>query len=153
MKTLHFNTVIDATPETVWNTMLGPDTYKAWTSVFAEGSYYEGAWATGERIRFLGPDGDGMTSMIAESRPYEFLSIKHLGFIRNGVEDTESEEARGWAPAFENYRFSSAGSATELQVAMDVAPEYEGYMADTWPRALARLKELCESPSSAPGGA
>jgi hypothetical protein len=32
-----------------------------------------------------------MVAVIAEHRPQEFLSIEHLGEIRNGVEDTASE--------------------------------------------------------------
>lgn len=102
MKTLHFTTLIHASREAVWNVMFAPETYKIWTAEFSEGSYFEGSWAKGERIRFLSPDGCGMTSVIAENRPHEFLSIRHLGIIKDGVEDTESEEARSWAPAYEN---------------------------------------------------
>jgi uncharacterized protein YndB with AHSA1/START domain len=148
-KTLRFATVIDAEPSVVWNTMLAEDTYRIWTSEFAEGSYFEGSWNEGERIRFLAPGGSGITSVIAESRPNEFISIKHLGFIKNGVEDTGSDEVRSWAPSFENYSFSRAGSSTELKVALDVPLEYEESMAKTWPKALARLKAICEASSAA----
>lgn len=44
-----------------------------------------------------------MTSEIAESRKPEFISIKHLGVVLAGKEDTTSEEAKKWAPAYENY--------------------------------------------------
>lgn len=145
MKTLYFATVIDATPPMVWSTMLDQDTYGIWTSVFIEGSYFEGSWLEGQRIRFLGPDGSGMSSVVAENRPHEFISIKHLGYLKNGVEDTESEEVRGWAPAFENYSFAAVGLSTALKVALDVTPEFEEYMAKAWPKALAKLKEICES--------
>lgn len=148
MKTLHFATTIHARPETVWEIMLAPATYRLWTSEFAEGSYFEGSWAKGERIRFMGPDGSGMTAVIAENRPHEFLSIKHLGMIKDGIEDTDSEAVRRWAPAFENYSFSKAGPTTELRVDMDVTPEFEEYMTKTWPKALSRLKALCEAPSA-----
>lgn len=86
-----------------------------------------------------------MTSVIAENRPHEFLSIRHLGIIKDGVEDTESEEARSWAPAFENYTFSASGTSTELAVDMDVTPEFEEYMVETWPKALAKLKAISEA--------
>ncbi|HEX4952030.1 MAG TPA: SRPBCC domain-containing protein [Thermoanaerobaculia bacterium] len=145
MKTLHFAITIDAPRAAVWKTMIAPETYRLWTAEFAEGSYFEGSWAEGERIRFLSPDGGGITSVIAESRLHELISIKHLGVIANGVEDTESEEVRAWAPSFETYRFADVGSSTEVQVEMDVVPEYDDYMAQTWPKALARLKALCEA--------
>jgi uncharacterized protein YndB with AHSA1/START domain len=144
MKTLQFNITIKADRKTVWDTMLSPETYRLWTAEFAEGSYFEGSWAAGARIRFLVPSGSGMTSIIAENRPWEYLSIKHLGYINNGVEDTESESVRSWAPAFENYSLSEDGAATELNVAMQVTPEFEDYMVKTWPKALAKLKAICE---------
>src|SRR5512139_171887 len=99
MKTLHFSTVINAPREQVWDDMLGAETFGAWTAEFAEGSYFEGGWDEGQKIRFLVPDGRGMTSMIVENRPYEFISIKHLGIIKDGTDDTESDAARNWAPA------------------------------------------------------
>lgn len=144
MKTLHFSTVIDAPRRTVWDVMLGAETFKAWTAAFAEGSYFEGSWEQGQKIRFLAPDGSGMTSMIAESRPHAFISIKHLGVVKDGVDDTESDAARTWAPAYENYTFLDAGSATELKVDVDTPPDFEAFMANAWPRALAKLKALCE---------
>jgi len=143
-----FATLIDAKPELVWNTMLAPDTYKAWTAVFAEGSHFEGSWNTGDRIRFLIPDGSGMTSVIAENRPHEFLSIKHLGYVKEGIEDTESEQVKSWAPAFENYTLSAIGSSTEVKVEFAIPPELEDYMTTTWPEALAKLKSICEAPAA-----
>jgi hypothetical protein len=147
MKTLHFSTVINAPRNAVWDVMLGAETFKAWTAEFAEGSYFEGSWEQGQKIRFLIPDGSGMTSMIAESRPYEFISIKHLGVVKDGVDDTESDAARDWAPAYESYTFLDAGSATELKVDVDAPPDFEAFMEDAWPKALAKLKALCEEPA------
>ena len=144
MKTLHYTTVINAPRKLVWDVMLGAETYKAWTAEFAEGSYFEGSWDAGQKIRFLVPDGSGMTSMIAESRPYEFVSIKHLGSVHDGVDDTESDAARSWESAYEDYTFSDVGPSTELKVDVDAPPDFEAFMEDAWPGALAKLKALCE---------
>ena len=144
MKTLHFETTIDAPRKDVWKVMLEPETYREWTSVFMEGSYYEGSWEKGSDIRFLGPDRSGMKAVIAENRPFEFVSIKHVGFISEGVEDTESEQVRSWAPAFENYTLSDAGGSTKVEVDIDVNAAYEQDMADSWPPALAKVKEISE---------
>jgi hypothetical protein len=108
------------------------------------GSFYEGSWDRGAKIRFLAPEGDGMSSEIAENRKYKFISIKHLGIIKNGVEDTESPEAKAWAPAYENYTFSERGGATEVRVDVDTASEYEKMFGDVWPKALLRLKQIVE---------
>lgn len=43
MKKIHSEITINASPEAVWNVMLEDDTYRKWTSAFAEGSYYKGS--------------------------------------------------------------------------------------------------------------
>jgi uncharacterized protein YndB with AHSA1/START domain len=145
MKTHRYATTIHAPREAVWAAMLGPDTYRAWTAPFCEGSYYEGSWNTGDRIRFLGPSGDGgMSSVIAESRHPEFISIKHLGIIKDGVEDTTSEAATAWAPSFENYAFAETNGATEVTVELQMPADFEAFMDEAWPKALAKLKSICE---------
>lgn len=148
MKTLHYAISIQASPDVVWKAMFTQDTYRQWTAAFSEGSYFEGSWNKGERIRFLGPGGNGMTAVIAENRLHEFLSIKHLGYIKDGIEDTDSEEVRSWAPAFENYTFSKAGAGTELKVDIDMPDAWADFMNSAWPKALAKLKSICESSAS-----
>lgn len=149
MKIMHFSINISAPKEKVWRAMLEQEGYKAWTSEFGAGSYYEGSWDKGQRIRFLGPGNGGMISMIAENKPYEFVSIKHLGFIKDGVEDTDSAEVKAWAPSFENYSFSEKNGVTEVRVDVDELPEMEEFMATTWPKALEQLKRICEGSASA----
>lgn len=144
MKTLSFDITILAPRAQVWAAMLGPESYKAWTAAFCEGSYYEGSWDEGAKIQFLSPTGDGMTAVIAENKPHEFVSIRHLGVIENGVEDTTSEKVRAWTPAHENYRFTDVPGGCRVTVTMDTVPEYEQYMLDTYPKALGLLKALCE---------
>jgi uncharacterized protein YndB with AHSA1/START domain len=144
MITQHFDILIQAPREHVWATMLQSPTYEQWTSAFCEGSRFEGSWDAGQAIRFFGPDGSGMVSEIAEHRPAEFLSIRHLGFFANGQEDTTSDAVRAWAPCFENYRFTDEGTGTRLRVEADVFGDHEAFMAQTWPLALQGLKTLCE---------
>ena len=43
-----------------------------------------------------------MTSIIDRNSYLEYISIKHLGTIDNGVEDTDSPDAASWALSFEN---------------------------------------------------
>ena len=146
MKQLTFTTTIRAPREVVWNTMLDAETYREWTRPFMEGSYYEGSWEEGSTIRFLSPDGqDGMVSTIDRNQRHEFISIKHVGVVANGQDDTDSEAAAAWAPAFENYRFEAVGGGTQLTVTQDILEDYAAMMEDKWPKALAALKVLCEA--------
>jgi hypothetical protein len=46
-----------------------------------------------------------MVSTIVENKPNEFMSIKHLGTIKNGVEDLDNEENKQWAGAFKTIPF------------------------------------------------
>jgi hypothetical protein len=145
MKKLHFVISINSPKEKVWKVMLEPDTYNKWTEAFTEGSYYEGSWDKGAKIRFLSPSGEGMVAVIAENRKYDFISIKHLGYIKGGVEDTESPEVKAWAPAYENYTFTETAGVTEVKVDVDSNEEFEKMFKDIWPKALVKLKQICEN--------
>ncbi|MCU0285197.1 MAG: SRPBCC domain-containing protein [Acidobacteria bacterium] len=144
MKKLHFSIEIEAPKEKVWHTMLDQESFKVWSAEFMQGSYYEGAWEEGEKIKFLDPEGNGMSSIIAEHRPYEFTSIKHLGIIKDGIEDMESPESKKWVPAYENYTFRQRDGVTEVSVDMDVLEDFAKMMEDMWPKALVKLKTICE---------
>jgi uncharacterized protein YndB with AHSA1/START domain len=149
-RTLTFSVSIQRPRRLVWETMLSPEGYRVWTAAFMEGCYFSGSWEQGKKIQFLAPDGGGgggMTAVIAENRPYDFISIKHLGEVSAGVEDTTSPKVLAWAPAYENYSFVEAGGSTEVKVSLDTLPEHEAYMNETFPKALASLKKLCESKS------
>lgn len=87
-----------------------------------------------------------MVSRIKENRLHEFVSIEHLGIMKDGVEDTTSEEAKKFAPAYENYTFTEKDGVTEVSVDIDVAEEFADFFKETWPKALAKLKEVSEKP-------
>lgn len=139
MKKLHFIITIQAPRETVWDTMLAPDTYRQWTAAFSEGSYYEGSWEEGSPILFLGPSGEGMKAVVAENRHLQRLSIRHLACITKEKEDPFTE------PTFENYTFRDVEGGTELLVEMDCLQQWEAMFQEMWPRALQLLKALCEA--------
>ena len=145
MEKIHAEIVINAPVQIVWSTMLEDETFRQWTSAFTEGSHFKGSWEEGEKILVLGPEGNGgMVSTIAENRPHEFISIKHIGVIKDGVEDTESEEVKKWAPAYENYTFEEKNGKTELSVDMDIGEEHKETFSEMWANALKQLKNLCE---------
>ena len=149
MQKINFSTIINAPRKVVWDTMLQDATYREWTRAFNPGgSWYEGSWTQGSTIRFLGPGEDGtlggMISRIKENRPYEYVSIEHLGVIQDGKEDTTSEDVKKWVPAFENYTFSERNGGTELLVDMDIDESHRTMFEETWPKALGDLKALAE---------
>jgi uncharacterized protein YndB with AHSA1/START domain len=151
MEKLHYSVQIDAPVHTVWSAMLDDTTYREWTGGFHEGSHYEGSWEKGSTIRFLGPDDDGslggMIAKVVENRPYEFVSLEYVGQVAGGVDDTTSDLARRFIGGHEDYSFSEAGGATTLKVELDSDEEFSGMFNDSWPKALAKLKEIAERPS------
>ena len=145
MKKTRHSIRISAPRAAVWRVLLEEATYKEWTAVFAGGSYFEGNWSEGSTIRFLTPEKDGMVGVIAENREHEFVSIKHLGYVHKGVDDTESDAVKTWAPAFENYTLNEVDGGTELVVEMEITSAEEGYFEDVMPKALKIIKKLAET--------
>jgi uncharacterized protein YndB with AHSA1/START domain len=145
LKRLQWSVDIAAPASEVYQMLVGPESYRQWTSAFGDGLYFEGSWQEGRRIRFLTPEGHGVISEIAENRPNEFLSIRHLGYIADdGIEDTSSEAILAWAPAYENFTFTATQQGTRVTVDQDMTDEFES-MPEAWPKALGKLKALCEN--------
>lgn len=145
MEKLNFKTVINATPEKIWHVLWDDDTYRKWTSAFAEGSFAQTDWKQGSKVLFLDGNGQGMVSRIAENRPNEYMSIEHLGEVKDGVEDTTSDRVKPWAGAHENYTLKKVNGKTELIIDMDITDEFKDMFSQIWPKALENVKKLSES--------
>ncbi len=146
MSELNFSIDIDAPVTRVWDCMLDPLTYRDWTRAFAEGSYYEGQWATGRRLRFLSPDGCGMEAVVDDCRPHERVALRLVGEIQDGRPVADSR-LHG-TPAHECYAFSPTPSGgTRLDIHLRGWDGFIDYLEATWPTALQRLKALAESPT------
>lgn len=152
MEKLQFKTEINAPTGKVFDFMLGitnKSTYEQWTALFNPTSTYEGNWEKGSKILFLGSDelGEkgGMVSEIVENIKNQFVSIRHYGIVKKGVEITEGPEVEKWANGFENYTFKENNGVTLVTVDLDTAEDFLEYMNKTYPKALDKLKEICES--------
>jgi uncharacterized protein YndB with AHSA1/START domain len=149
MKKIIEKITISASKEAIWSTITDRNKYQLWTEAFTKGSYFEGGWNKGDSIRFLAAnkDGglDGMISEIAENELYKFISIRHLGYIYNGVEDTTSDEIKSWAPSYENYSIREIdGKTCEFTLEMDATDDFYEMFLKLWPKALIKIKEISE---------
>lgn len=144
LRTVFYAVEIDAPVELVWERTFSAEGYTQWTAPFMEGSYFEGDWEEGESMHFLAPGGSGMLAVIETHRPLELMSIKHIGFVVGGVENTSGPGVESWAPAYENYHFESIPGGTRFTVEHEILAASEADMAAVWGRALQALKELCE---------
>ncbi|MDX2249517.1 MAG: SRPBCC domain-containing protein [Bacteroidia bacterium] len=152
MEKLKFRKTINATPEKVYNTMLGInniETYEQWTAEFNPTSTYIGNWEKGSKMLFVGVDPDGkrggMVSEIAENTPFRFVSIRHYGILDGDREITEGEEVEKWAGGLENYSFEKNEGGTMVTVEMDAVEDFLDYFNKTYPLALNKLQELVEN--------
>ncbi len=151
MKKLKFKVNINTPVNKVYNIMLGIDdksTYEQWTALFNPTSSYEGSWIAGSKIHFIGIDQKGekggIVSKIAENNPNKFVSIIHIGLLVSGKEILEGPDVEKWTGGFENYSYEENNGICSLVVEVDVNEEFESYMNETYPKALDKLKEICE---------
>lgn len=151
MEKLTFKVVIHAPAHQVYDLMLGisnKSTYQQWTALFNPTSTYEGQWKKGGKMLFIGTDDKGekggIVSEIMDNIPNQFVSIRHYGLVNGNEEITEGPEVEKWANGFENYTFTENKGITELKVDLDTTQEFMEYMNENYPKALNKLKEMCE---------
>ncbi|WP_337873495.1 SRPBCC domain-containing protein [Ignavibacterium sp.] len=148
---LKFSIEINAPVSIVYDRMLGLSdikTYQQWTAEFNPSSTYEGNWQKSSEIHFIGAEENGkrggMVSQIAENIPNKFVSIQHIGILEGDKIIKEGPQVEAWAGAFENYIFEEKNGITVLKVETESNEEFKKYFSTTWPKALAKLKEICE---------
>jgi uncharacterized protein YndB with AHSA1/START domain len=143
MEKLNFTSKIQAPADKVWHVLWNDDTYRKWTGAFAEGSYAVSDWKEGSRVKFLTDKGHGMYSLIEKSVPGQYISFKHLGEIKNGVEQP-LDLSKHWSGAMENYTLNERNGETELTVDIDILESDAAYFKEKFPEALAKVKKLAE---------
>ncbi len=152
MERMQFTTSIEAPVATVYNKMIGRETFKQWTSVFNPSSDYEGGdmegnWKKGSKVLFVGTDEQGkrggMVGCIRENTPNQFVSIEYMGIVDGDSEIIEGPLAEDWQ-GFENYTFEGHNGSTIVTVDIDVNDQMIEYFGNTYPKALEKLKEICE---------
>ncbi len=146
MKKITFEIEIKASTAKVWQVLWNDVTYRQWTGAFQEGSYAVSDWNEGSGIHFLSPDGGGMYSVIDVLKPKEFMAFKHLGVLKNFEEQPLDEETKTWSGGMEVYTLKEEGRITTLIAELDAIESFEDYFKETFPKALARVKELAEKP-------
>ena len=152
MNKLQYTIKINAPVNKIYDLMLGisnKSTYEQWTAMFNPTSTYEGNWNKGSKMLFVGFDEKGnkggMVSEIADNITNKYISIHHYGLVQANKEITFGPEVEKWANGFENYTFQENSGVTEIVVELvGLTENLNEYMNDSWPKALNKLKEVCE---------
>lgn len=144
MTTLEFKINIANTKKNVWETMLNPDTYQEWVNAAWPASFYEGTWAEGEEIKFIGANQSGTIALIEKCKPHDIILANHVAVLDKGVEIRDAAKAHDWIGTTEKYTFEGNAGNTTLHITIETHPTYEKMFADAWPISLNKLKEMCE---------
>ena len=152
MNKLQYTIKINAPVNKIYDLMLGisnKSTYEQWTAMFNPTSTYEGNWNKGSKMLFIGLDEKGnkggMVSEIADNIINKYISIRHYGLVQANMEITSGPQVEKWANGFENYTFQENNGVTDITVELiGLTEDLIEYMNDAWPKALNKLKEVCE---------
>lgn len=145
LKKMNFSISINASKEKVWNALWDNENYKKWTAAFSEGSYAVSDWNEGSKILFLDGKGSGMYSIIAKKVPEEIMSFRHIGEVKDGIEQPLDERTKAWSGGLETYTLKDVAGVTEVHVALDVPGDFIDYFEKTFPVAMENAKKLAEA--------
>lgn len=141
MEKVNFTTEINAPKNIVWEVLWNEKSYREWTKLFCEGSYYKADWREGGRIHFLSLEGSGMYSDIEKLVADEYVSFKHRGEVKDNIEQPNDEN---WTDAYEIYSLTETGDKTQLTVTIDLDEKYAEYFSNIFPKVIQIVKNLSE---------
>lgn len=140
---LKFSIDIETKPSEVWRALWKDENYRSWASVFYEGSYVVcDDWCEGGMVKFLGPDQNGIYSLIEKYTINKVVQFKHIGAVLKGEKQAVDEETKKWSGAQERYELVEGEKQTTLNVALDVMDEHLEFMTATFPKALEKVRTM-----------
>ena len=148
METLRFEININAKAELVFAVLIDAKHFEDWSKIFSPTSRIEGTWEKGSIMQFLSTETSGVCGLLSKVEdiiPNKNICLAHFGFIQNGKWITEGPEVESLIGAYEKYSFREDQGYTLLKVETDIFGDFSQFFKDTWPKALTRLKEICET--------
>ena len=141
---LQFSVDIKAEKAKIWKSLWNDSSYRDWASVFFEGSYaITDNWEEGSTVLFLGPDQNGIFSIIETHLPNKIIAFKHIGNVVKGEKQAIDDETRAWSGATEIYTLNEGIDSNTLTVEIDVLDEHLEFMTNAFPKALEKVKNNC----------
>jgi len=134
-----FSKLIKAPAHHVWRVLWDEPSYQQWSSVLGDGSYTVSDWKKGSKIHFLTTTGDGIYAVIEEKIPGKYMAFRHLGLIKNKVEQPASS-----MQPLESYALSQEGDFTRLLIGIESEPARADFFLTSFPKALNEIAMLAE---------
>lgn len=145
---LNFSIQIQANDTAIWNALWSDSNYRTWAAIFFEGSFVmaKDEWKENSHVLFLGPNQNGIYSLIETHIPNQIIGFKHLGNVVNGEEQDPTDETKKWSDAREIYNIDvDEKGNTFLKVKIDVLNEHVDFMKEKFPIALEVIKKTAEA--------
>ena len=149
METLSYTIEINAPKNKIWDVLWSPETYSEWTRYFSPDSRMRTDWQVGGKTYFTDAEGNGMVATIDSLDEPNAVVFKHLGMVKNGVEDTESEEVKQWSGAQEKYFLIGLDNGKiKLQTEIQTDDQWKAEMDTGFTKGLEIVKALSEAPET-----
>ncbi len=145
MHTHEFNITIHASPERIWSVLWNEASYREWAAIFYPGTYAEGEWRLGGRLKFLSPGQGGIIAEIIRWQPSAEMQIRYIGLVENGEEILSGPIIEQWGEAIEAYFIHPTNEGTELKVRLSMETDFMDDLLSLWPAALNKIKTLAEA--------
>ncbi|MGB0176240.1 MAG: SRPBCC domain-containing protein [Owenweeksia sp.] len=128
----------------VWEVLTRESYNMLWYAGFNPGSYAKTDWQLGSKVRIDNGNGFGLVGRVVENDPDTALKIEYIGFLENGREDLESEDAGNVRGFTEGYKLYEEAGVTTLSIEQETSREYLSLFLNMWDEALLKIKELVE---------
>jgi len=145
MHTIDKSIEIHAPKSKVGFVLTDPKMTAIWCSEFMPGSYMEGEWKEGGTVRYLDGSNQGLRGTVTHYNPESMLRVEYNAEITNGVEYTDSEEAKKWVGTYDEWHLSEENGVTTLRLESKAPKEYYEDFLEMWDITLEKVKELAES--------
>lgn len=143
MLELEFSIRIDQSKEKVWITLWDKQSFRDWANNIDEGTYLKGNLVEGNEIQFISSvNGYGVTSLVAELIPNQYILFKHAADTQNTGAVTRDKQ---WTGGSESYTLVEENNSTLLTIRSEIPEELVDYFNQAMPIALNRIKELAEN--------
>ncbi len=146
METLKYQIEINAPAEKVWDVLWNEKTYSQWTYFFSPDSVMQTDWKVGGKTYFTDSGRqNGMVSTISRIQEPEYLVFEHIGELRDGVEDVDSEKVKVWKGCQEAYYLEQNEGKTTLKVEVEIDSSHKEMMDNGFLKGLEIIKKLSEN--------
>ncbi|MFC4735175.1 hypothetical protein ACFO4L_01135 [Bacillus daqingensis] len=143
MDTHTFSILIQADKREIWNVLWEDTSFRDWANLIDEGTYMKGKLEENGEVEFISAvNGYGVTSLVEELRPHEYVRFHHQADTQDSGSDVRADE---WTGGTESYLLEESKEGVTLSMTLTIPAHQLPLFSDRVPKALTRIKELAEA--------